>query len=178
MSSNSIDLVKGNTNIFDELIKWALSFGRLLIIIVEIVAFSAFIYRFALDRQIVDLGDKIKQEQAIVESIKTRENIYRGLQERLLTTSAVTSTGNNNLKFMNDIVAFTPDTITYNSFGIGEGKLQLEINVNSITSLTSFINSLKNYPAVESVTVTSIDNDSAANSVKVNITAKIKESSK
>ena len=58
----SINLVKSRKPHFlDRFITWALNAGRLLVIITETVALSAFLFRFGLDREIVDLNDKIKQ---------------------------------------------------------------------------------------------------------------------
>jgi hypothetical protein len=174
-SSAQIDLVKGKTSLMDQFLKWALSFGRLLIIVVEIVAFSAFIYRFVLDRQIIDLNDKIKNEQAIIESSKKQEETYRNLHERLATIKNISTTGNITPKIINDIIAITPAEITYNSYNIGDGKLDMELNVISFSALTSFVKNLRVNPQISSVTITGIDNSSGGNSVKVNISAKIKE---
>lgn len=173
-SSDSIDLVKAKPNLIDELVKWALTFGRLLIIIVEIVAFSAFIYRFALDRKLVDLNDKIKNEQAIIASTRERENIYRSLQERITTAEKISTTGNTNIKLLNDIVSITPAEITYNSFSVENNNLNLEVDVASIPRLTEFLKQLREFPQIISVGITGIDNSSGTNTVKVSIVAKLK----
>ena len=47
-------------NLTTKFFNWALSIGRLLIILTEMVALATFLYRFGLDAQIVDLHDKIK----------------------------------------------------------------------------------------------------------------------
>lgn len=174
MQSSSIDLVKNKSNLTDELIKWALTFGRLLIILVEIVAFSAFIYRFSLDRKIIDLNDKIKQSQAIIASTKTREDTYRSLQERIATIEMISTTGNINEKILNDIVNITPPEISYRSLLIDDGKIDMDLNVISVSALTSFMQSLKDYPQVSSVAIIGIDNESSSNSVIVKINVRLK----
>ena len=90
MKSPSINLAKRKTNIVDDLTKWALTFGRLLVIIVEIIAFSAFIYRFYLDRLINDLNDEIEGKQAIVASLNTQEELYRNTQARIALAKELT----------------------------------------------------------------------------------------
>ena len=174
-ASASIDLVKNKANILDEILKWALNFGRLLVIIVEIVAFSSFIYRFSLDRTLIDLNDKIKNEQAIVESIKENEAIYRNLQGRLLIAKKVSAQGSMNHKILNNIVNLTPDQITFNSFSIENNEILIESNVGSISSLTNFINSLKDYKEIGLVTITNIENQPQTNTVTVSIKATLKE---
>lgn len=174
--SNRIDLAKDKSTLMDDLLKWALSFGRLLIIIVEVVAFSAFMYRFVLDRQISDLNDKIKNEQAIVEASKRQEDTYRSLQERISTVKKISTTGNTAPKIIKDVVAITPSEITYNSYRIDEGKLEMELSVGSFSSLTTFLETLREHPQIASVTITGIDNSLGGNSVKVTLVAVLKGS--
>lgn len=173
--SASINLVKKRVNLFDEALKWALSVGRLLIIITELVAFSTFIYRFSLDRTLIDLHSKIKQEQAIIESLKGREDQYRNLQERISVAGKFSLTGDENVQILTDIVKFTPAEITFNSFSIKEGEIKTDALVSSISSLSKFVNSLREYKKVSSVNIDSIQNQSATNSINVALTARLKE---
>lgn len=177
-SSSSIDLAKSKSSLSDEILRWALGFGRLLIIIVEIVAFSAFIYRFVLDRQLVDLNDEIKAKQAIVKSQKEREIEYRNLQERLATVKTITHVGNTKTTLFNDLISTTPPEITYENFTVENDELKVTINISSIPALTKYINNLQEYKQIESVTVTGIDNSSGTNTVSVSLIAKLKGNNK
>ena len=173
-SSASINLIKSKSNIIDDILRWALSVGRLLIILTEIVAFSTFIYRFTLDRTLIDLHDKIEQEQAIVASLKDREVTYRNLQGRLNDAAEISTNGNKNVKILNDLIEATPSEITFNSFEIGENKVSIDSNIQSISSLTNFLAIIRDYPETSSVTIDRIDNQSLTNSVNVLITIKLK----
>lgn len=173
-SSASINLIKNKSNLIDEILRWALSVGRLLIILTEIVAFSTFIYRFTLDRTLIDLHDKIKQEQAIVASLEEREASYRNLQGRLNDAGNITANGNKNVKILNDLIEATPSEITFNSFEIGENLASIDSNIQSISSLTNFLAIIRDYPETSSVTIDRIDNQSLTNSVNVLITIKLK----
>jgi hypothetical protein len=177
-SGSSIDLAKEKSNLGDEIVKWALGFGRLLIIIVEIVAFSAFIYRFVLDREIVDLNDEIKAKQAIVNSLKDSEEEYRNLQNRISDVKKITDKSNTKIKLLNDVIAFTPQEITYESFIAEKDELKITVNISSLPALTTYIDSLQDYSQIASVIVTKIDNSSEVNTVNVELVAKLKETSK
>lgn len=174
-SSVSINLVKRKVNLLDEILKWALSVGRLLVIITEIVAFSTFIYRFSLDRTLIDLHTQIKNKQAIVESLKERENTYRRFQERILVASITSEKAGINVKILNDIVELTPSEITFNSFSIDNGEATIDSNISSISSLSNFITALKAYSEFSSVNIKSIQSNDLGTSVKVTISAKLKE---
>ena len=173
-SSASINLIKSRVNILDELLKWALTVGRLLVIITELIAFSTFIYRFSLDRKLIDLHTKIKQEQAIVGNVKDREALYRNLQERISVISTITEKGNKSVKILNDVTKLTPTEITFNSFVIENNQISIDSSVQSISSLSKFIALLRDYPQASSVTINKIDNQSLTSAINVLITVKLK----
>lgn len=174
-SSASVNLVKRKANLLDEIIKWALNVGRLLIIITEIAAFSAFIYRFSLDRTLIDLHSKIKQEQAIVESLKEKEEVYRNLQERILSASIYNSTGDRRVKILEDIIELTPPEISFNTFLIENEDIKIDLNISSVSSLNTFIETLRSYPQISSVTIDSVSNKNENNKVNVILSAKLKK---
>lgn len=175
MQSNaSINLLKGRVNWLDEVTKWGLSVGRLLIIIIEFVAFGAFIYRFTLDRTLIDLHDKIKQEQAIVAHLSDTEKTYRNLQERLKVASEVDQSGGSYIKIVKDVVAFTPPEIKFTSFVLSGNSLVIQANVKSTSSLSTFLSSLREYPLVSSVTLTSLQNTADQGTLQVGISVVLK----
>lgn len=171
----SINLIKSKVNILDEILKWALGIGRLLVIVTELIAFSTFIYRFTLDRTLIDLHEKINQEQAIVASLKEREAVYRNLQGRIMDASRITKSGSRNIKILNDVAKLTPSEIAFNSFAIENNQIAIDSNVQSIASLTNFLVLLRDYSESSSVSVDRIDNQSLTNSINVLITVKLKE---
>lgn len=172
-SSASINLLKGRVNLLDEITKWALTVGRLLIIIVEFVAFSAFILRFSLDRTLIDSHDKIKQEQAIVASLKDREETYRNLQQRLLIASQVSSQASDTIGIANDIFSFAPPEVKFDSFSMTGDKITIQAKVQSTSALTVFLSSLRSYEKLNSVSVDSIGNNTSDGSLSVGISAAI-----
>lgn len=169
-NSASINLLKGRINLLDEIFKWASNIGRLLIIIVEFVAFSAFILRFSLDRTLIDLSDKIKQEQAIVASLQDREATYRNLQERLLVANKVTKQSSGQVKLTQDIFDLTPPEIKYDGFGIFGNKITMHLKVRSVSALTAFLESLRSYKGVSSASIDSIGNRTSDGSLTVGVT--------
>lgn len=173
--SASINLLKGRVNLLDQIFKWSSNVGRLLIIIVEFVAFSAFILRFSLDRTLIDLSDKIKQEQAIVASLKDREATYRNLQERLLVAKNVSDQSSAKVKLTQDILNLTPPEIKYQGFQIQDGKITMQLSVMSVSALTSFIESLRSYKGVSSASIDSIGNKSTDGSINVGVTVTLQE---
>ena len=114
--SASINLLEDKDKTLELIIAWALTFGRALVILVEIVALAAFVYRFTLDNQLQDLRTKIKEEQAIVNYQKDSEAKYRNLQDRLSLIATVSKQSVNDLKVFKDIIGLTPNGFTFKSF--------------------------------------------------------------
>jgi len=68
---------------FGKFLKWALSFGRWIVIFTELVVILCFLSRFKLDRDLTDLSEKIRRQQAIITSFGDLEKDFRNFQKRL-----------------------------------------------------------------------------------------------
>jgi len=162
-------------SIFDKFIDWALTIGRLVVILTEVIALSAFLYRFTLDRQLIDLHSKIKQEEAIVGYLKDREETYRNLQDRLSVISTFSDSGEKKVKLFSDIVEFAPAGMTFNELVLTENYVKISANFQFVPSLTTFVNSLKNYSSIGNVSIEKIENKLSNALITVSITANLKE---
>ena len=172
----SINLIKTDKKeTINQIVNWALTIGRGLVIFVEIIALSALLYRFILDNQLRDVHTKIKQEQAILESQKKNEQTYRNLQDRLNVISSVSDKGSESVKIIKDIISFAPLGMTFSTISLTESSVRIEANVSSIYPLSFFINSLKTYKNVESVSIDKIENKTANAVINVSITVGLKQ---
>ncbi len=174
--SPSINLLGGRkVNLFDKFINWALTIGRPVVIITELIALSAFLYRFNLDRQLIDIHSEIKQRQAIVEYLKNPENTYRNLQDRIELASKFSDFGGQKIKILKDIVSFAPQGMTFQSFTISKDRINIDANIQLVSSLASFVNSLKSYSGIENVSIDSIENKLSNGLISVSITANLSQ---
>jgi len=172
----SVNLVKTGQNLFlERFINWALTIGRAVVIFTEFVALLAFLYRFSLDRELIDLHSKIKQEQAIVSYLKDSEQTYRNLQDRLFVISTSSKEANRKLKIFNDIIDLTPSGISFNDFSLSQNRIKINANAESIIVLSALIEKLKKYPNVETVSLDKIENRPSNGIIKIAITVGFKE---
>ena len=176
MSANTtINLVRGRKpHIFDQFVGWALSIGRVVVILTELVALGAFLYRFGLDRQLVDLHDKIAQEQSIVDLLKQNEDTYRNLQYRLSLAKTVITDQQKSVKLYGDIISMMDSSTTLQTLIIDQGSVKITLEVPSITSLSSFIDQMKNYPNFTSVSLDRIENKTSIGIITANVSAILK----
>lgn len=172
----AINLAKNHGESFlDRFIRFALTTGRIVIILTEVVALGAFLYRFSLDRQLVDLHDRIAQETAVVNLLKDNETKFRTLQDRLQLASTLIKEDDSLPTYMTDIIAFAPSDMDIHTIAVAPDAVRIEATLQSVSSLTTFVEKLKSYTAVDSVSLDRISNQTETATITVDITALLKK---
>lgn len=169
---HAINLLPGrDDSALVEFLNWALSIGRLLIIIVETLALGTFIYRFTIDWQIVDLKDNVKRARMVVASFKNQEEIFRNFQARLSLLNKLDSVSANTPNTMNDIIEMGKGYVTFKSINVSNSEIRIEAKSHTVSSLTAFVTSLKQYPRVRSVSIDKVENKTSSAEIVVGISA-------
>jgi hypothetical protein len=170
----SINLVKNQqVPFFDKFLNWTLTIGRLIVIVTELVAVIAFVYRFSLDERIVNLHTVIKQKQNMVVALKSDESKYRNLQNRIALAADFSTKATNSDQTIMAIANLIPNGIILNNLIINKDKVSLKIDVASVSSLDTLTNSLKNYDKIKSISIDNIENKPSAG-LSVDITIMLK----
>lgn len=174
--SISINLAKNRgETVVDRFIGFALTVGRVVIIGTELIALSAFLYRFTLDQTLVQLHDRIKQEQAVVRLLKDNETNFRNLQDRLNLSATLITTGSSLTTMLTDIIAFAPPDMNIHTVAVAPDGIRIEATIQSIVSLSNFVDKLKAYPQVISVSLDRISNQTETGTITIDITALLKQ---
>ncbi len=176
MSENfpSINLVKNKQIPFlDKLFNWALTVGRLIVIITEIVAVAAFVYRFSLDEKLVNLHSAVKQKQVLVSLLKNEENTYRNLQGRIALASTLSARSVKVNRIIHNIISTMLQETKINDLTLNNDRITMSTSASSSASLTNIVNSLKSYPDIKSVSIDNIESKPAGG-LLVNITAMLR----
>jgi Tfp pilus assembly protein PilN len=174
-TSASINLLRNDKKeTIEQIMNWTVTIGRILVIVVELVALVAFLYRFTLDNQLSDLHTKIKQEQAIVAFQKKNEDTYRNLQVRLSVASTYSKSAGNNVKILKDIVSFAPSGMTFTTLTLSSQSMEIGVNVDSVIPLSVFISKLKSYPSIDTVSLDKIENKTSNSIISVGLSATFK----
>jgi hypothetical protein len=174
-----INLLKtGKVNLLEQVVTWAVSIGRVIVILVEAIALCAFAYRFVLDAQIIDLHTKIKQEQAIIEFFKQNEQMYRNLQDRLLTASTFSDQSGKKVGMLEDLAGFAPEGVIFSNVTLYEDRVKIDANTSSVDALSSFIESLKGYSLISGLSVDKIENKPESSLISFGVSASLKQTKK
>lgn len=172
----SINLVKDRKpHLLDQFIGWAVTIGRALVIVTELVALGAFLYRFGQDRQLVDLHDKIAQEQNIVNFLKKNELTYRNLQTRLDLANTIILNQTQVSKTFQDILNLIPGDMTIKTITFAPDTMKIDASVGSVTSLSGFVDALKTYPTIDNVSIDKIETKTASATINASITLLFKK---
>lgn len=164
----------GNAYVMDFL-NWALTIGRLLIIIVETLALGTFIYRFSWDYQIGNYKDKISPKRQQVLAFKPMEDSYRNLQSRLDLIKKYDEQSKNSPQILNDIVEMGRGYISFRNIYISNTSIRIEAQAATVAPLTAFVNSLKKYPLVNTLSIDKVENKTSSVAIIVGITATLKQ---
>ena len=172
-SINLVEVKEKEISSFDGFINWALTVGRIIVIVTEIIAIAAFIYRFSLDAKLVSLHSAIRQNQTTISSLKNDENNYRNLQSRIALAKDFSEKGIKTSQTITDFGKLIPNQAKINSLTLNKDQINVIINVDSVSLLADFINSLKSYDGIRSISIDNIENKPSVG-LSVSITTMLK----
>lgn len=158
----------------DQFLGWALTIGRLLIILTETLALAVFFYRFSLDMKISDLHDQIKIQRAIVGQFKSTEDSARNLQTRLALAGKADTTGGTVPILLAEIIDLGKGKITFKILQISTGDIKIDAQAPSSKSLNAFVNGLRKNPRITDVNIDSVENKTTTSVIKLSISAHVK----
>jgi hypothetical protein len=164
-------------SLMDQFLAWALTVGRLLIILTETLALGTFLYRFSIDMRIIDLRDLIKNQSIIVANFKNTEETARDLQARLAFAQTYIAETDTAPSIFSDIIEMGRGKVTFRNLSISNASVKIAIQAPSAGLLNGFINQLKTHPAVTSVNISSVENMTSSAVVRMDITAGLNQAS-
>ncbi len=171
----SINLAHKRGSFIDRFVIWALTLGRLIIMVTFLIGLSAFGYRISLDWKLIDLKDKIKQKQAIVALLKEDEKKYRNLQDRLTIINQLYNKAGDSVATLKDILSLAPSDIIFDNLTLNNNRIQIDVRARSVAPLASFVSALRKYPLLQSIQINKIENKTSTATIIVGITVILKE---
>jgi hypothetical protein len=157
----------------DKLMNWTLSVGRLIVIVTEIIAVLAFVYRFSLDEKLINLHSTIKQQRNIISALKNDEIKYRDLQDRIALASTFSTKAINANKTITDITNLIPSSVRVKNLTLSKNQIMMNVDVLSVSSLVELVDSFKGYDKTKSININNIENKPSVG-LSVNITTTLK----
>lgn len=141
--------------------QWALSAGRYIVMLTELVVVVSFASRFYLDRQITDLNGAIFIAQSTVEAYGEFEQEFRDVQLRIDQYQQIEQT-ENLVDTFPALSAVIPDGVELRELVIYPDQVSLTGVVRSQRSLNLLINNLQLSPYFSNVVVNTIESQGTA----------------
>lgn len=157
----------------DQLLNWSFTVLRAILMIVYSVALIAFLYRFGLDREIIDLRDKIEAERVIVSVTEKSEATYRDLQNRLTQSTQSVQDNEKYLTLLDNIIRIASGKIVFTSLEITDSTVEMEGEAISIGSLNGFIDEIKDLPEIKAATLGRLESRVGQGIVAFQLTASL-----
>ena len=171
----SINLLKKPSNsTLDTILHFAVTGGRFIIILTETIALAAFLYRFTLDRQIIDLRDEIRANAAIVSQYESLEQDYRGIQDRIQQAGVLSKEAPMLPGLFSGIIEKGNGRVTFTSVLISVDTIRMEADASSVAALNEFVTALRSDPLIEEVSIDRIENRTSNALISVAISGQIK----
>ena len=148
--------------LYSKIIKWALSSGRFIVIVVEMVTIGAFIYRYKLDADLNVLQEKINDKVPYIKSLSADEALIKHTQFQLSSIAKLKSENVDFNSFLANLATSVPKSIriTNIAFDRMEGYPKTTLSINGQTpsnlELSVFIKELQKDPKFSDITLTNI----------------------
>ncbi len=159
-----------------KLLKWVLTFGRYIAIIVEIVVLGTFAARFKLDADLAELKEKINQQVPFIESLATTEVQIRHLQFKISSIKAAYTTSPVWDNILSSISKQTPAgvTITTLTFDNTVSPMQIKIIGQAATNndLGGFLSGLKTEDSLTNINLGTLTYEKGEISFTITLEAK------
>jgi hypothetical protein len=144
----------------ERFLKWLISYGRFIVIFVEIIVVSAFLTRFKLDADLDTLKGRIKQDLPYVEGLETDEALIKQTQTKLALVDKTYLDADKWQETILEISSQIPRSITFKQLHLddpdGPVKFRIAGSTTSNSDLGIFLNSLRKVSGFREINLTSI----------------------
>ncbi len=163
-----------NANSFtSRTISWATGVGRVIIIFTELIVVCAFLSRFYLDRKNADLSEVIRQQQAVLASVKEFESEFINTQKRLALIKDLKNQSPNFGSYIDIIAQKVPSDLVLKQLQIRQANNQVSANLlvsaYRESALINFVQNLSHESTVSGVDVVKIDKKPKTTSYEIGL---------
>ena len=146
-------------------LKWALTFGKYIVILTQLMVIAAFLFRFKLDRDLDNLNESIGQNQEVVTSYQDLEHKVRVLQNQLTSLKIITDDQFLIKTALQAISQSTPSQIEFESLTLAQDSVSIKGRSLNEVALATLIASLQNRSEFTDINVNSITTGGAKDPV-------------
>lgn len=164
ISLNLLHPKEAPTKLPEKFLKWLISYGRFIVIFVEIIVVAAFLARFKLDADLDDLKRKINLDLPYVQGLSADEALIKQTQTKLALIDKTYLNSDRWQETILDVSSQLPQSIQLLGLTMedkDETGVSFRLNGTTLSNsdLGIFINNLRNQPAFREINLASISFD-------------------
>ncbi len=152
-------------------LKWALTWGKRIVVTTELIVILAFLSRFWLDTEVANLSEKIEQKKAIVLSQADFEKTFRALSSRVNKSVSIEKLPSP-LALYNLAQPLIPPKVTLSKITL-DGKSIFLAASSDEASLGKMVDSFKNSPDFSGVSIGAVSRSLNGAGVDFSLTANL-----
>lgn len=126
-----------------KILNWAVTTGRVIVLLTELVVIVAFISRFWLDRTLANLNEDNNKKKSQVELSLTFENDFKSVQTRLATYKNINSSNFKSSNQIEEISKFLPEDTVLTNLALNENNIEIKGKAFTEQGLAIFLKGLK-----------------------------------
>lgn len=139
-----------------QLLTWALTYGRYIIIMTQIVVLSVFFLRFKLDRDHNDLKEAVAQKQALIQSVSDLEKEVRYVQGKIVLIKTTIQNQDIPVRILKFLSENSPSDVSLASLNISDNKISFSATAKSLRSFSALTYYLQKDNKLDEVTLEDI----------------------
>jgi len=132
-------------------LKWALSWGKRIVIVTEAIVILAFLSRFWLDTTLADLAGQIAQKKSAIEASANFEKKFRGTTERIAKAKTVEN-GVSPVAVLDKARALVPLNVTVSQMTVSASGVDLA-GTSDEQSLAVLVSNFRTSPDFTDLTI-------------------------
>lgn len=146
-------------------LKWLISYGRFIVVIVEVVVLGTFATRFKYDADLASLKEEINSRIPYLEVLSNDEAVIRQTHQRLELIKKTYASSSKWDGILRKISSQTPANVKINNINIvmanpaGVFNFKVTAETNSNSNLAVFLHGLRSEPSFKDVALVSISLD-------------------
>lgn len=137
--------------LFGRSLTWALSAGRVIVIVTELIVIAAFLSRFWLDRALTDLNEQNSALKTQVEAFSSFETEFRQAQERLTLYKNLIGSQKRYSGIVKEVASFLPSDVALTNISVSEDLVEIKGRALSEGGLAGLIKALEGAKTVKDI---------------------------
>lgn len=138
-------------------LSWALTAGRIAVVLTELVVIIAFLSRFWFDRKLNDLRERRVQKEAVVDSYNEIQTRFLKVQAQLAAIKKILNQQNDVSDRLSEIQQLTPQGVTYAKIDVSSQSAVLAGYTQTASLFSALLTNIQSKVGEENITVKKLE---------------------